>query len=120
MLRNTFVHEVPVFPGFCVPRRFTQSDDEEYECSAAEARERWTAETLFTFVTDTPSLKGVIPYHFLHFVEETHAVAYLNNICRIEFSDKNYPPKGWAKAKTWLKLGRLQFERNTASNEQEV
>ena len=97
--------------------QFIQLDDEQYECSAAEARERWTAETLFTFITDTPSLNGVIPYRFLPFVEEAHAVAYLNNNCRLEFSDKKYPPKGWAKAEVWLEDLR---EPNTSSNEQEV
>lgn len=95
-------------------------DDKEYECSAAESRERWTAETLFTFVTDTPSLKGVIPYHFLRWVEEAHAVAYLNVICRKEFSDRNNPPKGWAKAEKWLDAQREKFKRNNQLNEQEL
>ena len=85
-------------------------DNQEYECSAAEARERWTAETLFSFVTDAPSLKGVIPYHFLRWVEQAHAVAYLNVICRREFSDKKHPPQGWIEALAWL----------TKSNEQEI
>ena len=92
---------------------------EEYECSAAEARERWTAETLFSFVTDTPSLNGVIPYHFLRYVEEAHAVAYLNVICRKAFSDSKYPPMGWTKAQNRLDEQRKKFKLiNKASNEQ--
>ena len=91
-------------------------DNQEYECSAAEARERWTAETLFSFVTDSPSLKGVIPYHFLRWVEQAHAVAYLNVICRREFSDKKHPPRGWSDFNELLN----RMRNNGPLNEQEL
>ena len=91
-------------------------DNAEYECSAAEARERWTAGTLFSFVTDATSLKGVIPYHFLRWVEQAHAVAYLNVICRREFSDKKHPPRRWPYFEKLLN----RMRNNGLLNEQEL
>ena len=36
--------------------RFHQLDETEYTCSAKQARKRWTAEGVFGFIMNTPSL----------------------------------------------------------------
>jgi len=70
-----------------------QLDSMEYTCSAAQARNRWPAEGLFSRVTKCPALKDTIPIHFLGYLEQAHAVAYLNMLC-CKF---HVPAQGWER-----------------------
>ena len=67
-----------MIPMGCAWNYFYQLDPGAYNCSAKEARLRWPAEAIFGRVMNTPSLKGTIPNYFLPYVEQAHAVAYLN------------------------------------------
>lgn len=75
-----------------------QLDELEATCSADQARNRWPAETIFSRVTDCPALSGTIPIHFVNYVEQAHAVAYLNTLC-CKF---HVEPVGWADYKKQL------------------
>ena len=70
-----------MIPMGCAWNFFFQLDPGAYNCSAQEARLRWPAEAIFGRVLHAPSLQGTIPHHFLPYVEQAHAVAYLNLIC---------------------------------------
>ena len=70
-----------MIPMGCKWNHFYQLDPGAYNCSAKEARLRWPAEAIFGRVLNTPSLQGTIPHHFLAYVEQAHAVAYLNLFC---------------------------------------
>ena len=73
--------------------RMYQLDADAYNCSAEQARLRWTAEGLFGNVVQTPSLQGELSISFMKYLEAAHRVSYLNVLCY----NYSIPPKGWKK-----------------------
>ena len=89
---------VPVIPAATKWSQHHQLDEGEFTCSASQARNRWPAEAIFGRVLNAPALQGTIPFHFLHFVEQAHAVAYLNVLT----CDFNVEPEGWSSSRAHL------------------
>ena len=89
---------MPVIPAGIKWDRHDQLDQAEFTCSATQARNRWPAKAIFGRVLEAPALQGTIPYQFQKYVEEAHAVAYLN----VLLSDVNVDPNCWRECKQFM------------------
>ena len=79
--------------------RFHQLDETEYTCSAKQARKRWTAEGVFGFIMNTPSLNRRIPFEFIKYTQAAYSVAFLTLLTY----KHNVEPVGWKACLQWLK-----------------
>jgi len=110
-LRISALVTVLILSTVCVQGRFQQLDDDEYVCSAEQARHRWTAEAIFGEVTNAPALKGVIPRHFMPYLDVAHTLAYL----RVYFRSKFFvEARGWQEALAAL---TAEFHSATTSSQ---
>ena len=75
---------------------FHQLDEGEFTCSSAQAQHSWCAEAVFGRVVKSRSVNGTIPMSFLNYVEQAHAVAYLD----VFLQDFNVEPKGWGECES--------------------
>jgi hypothetical protein len=93
----------------CQKGRWHQIDQDEFTCSAKQARKRWPAEAIFGDVTKTPSLQGKIPFAFLPYMEAAYAVSFLTLL----LGKFKVEPTGWQHSLQYLQGLRSKFKSAT-------